>query len=199
MHRYTTEQVRFIKEHVVGHSHKDLAELFNKHFGLELGVNQIAAFLKNHKLSTGLSGRFSPGHTPFNKGKNIGGWEPTEFKKGHKPWNYQPVGSERVNGDGYVDIKIADPNKWKAKHVLTWEATNGLVPKGHAVIFGDGIRRNFDLGNLILISRKQLLSLNRLNLIQDDADLTRTGVIIADIYNKIGERKKGNRRRKKRD
>lgn len=199
MHRYTPEQMNFIKGHVVGCSHKDLAELFNKHFGLELGVNQIAAFLKNHKLSTGLSGRFQSGHTPFNKGKNIGGWEPTQFKKGSKPWNHQPVGSERVNGEGYADIKIADPNKWKAKHILIWEATNGLVPKGHVVIFGDRNKLNFEPGNLILVSRKQLLSLNRLNLIQNDAELTRTGIIIANIHAKIGERKKGNRRKRRHD
>ena len=200
MHRFTPEQAEFFEEHVKALGNSELTEMFNAHFGLSLTIAQIKAFKKNHRLSSGLDGRFQSGHTPFNKGKKgVGGWEPTEFKKGDKPWNYQPVGSERVNGEGYVDIKIADPNKWKAKHVLTWESANGLVPKGHAVIFGDGNKRNFDLGNLILVSRKQLLSLNRLNLIQNDAGLTRTGVIIADIYNKIGERKKGNRRKRKHD
>lgn len=100
-----------------------------------------------------------------------------------------PVGSERVNSDGYVDIKISDPNKWKGKHILIWEKENGPVPKGHCVIFGDGNNRNFDSNNLILVSRQQLIVLNKNNLIQSDADLTRTGVIIADLYQKINERK----------
>lgn len=189
-HKYTPEQAVFIKENVTGSSRKELTYMFNACFGLELGVNQITAYLKNHNLKNGLDSKFEPGHIPANKGKSVGGWEPTQFKKGNKPWNYQPVGSERINADGYVDIKVADPNKWKAKHILVWEAANGPVPQGHVVIFGDGNKLNLDLNNLILASRKQLVMLNKHKLIQNDAELTRTGIIVADIYCKIGERKK---------
>lgn len=118
------------------------------------------------------------------------GGEGTQFKKGNKPHNYVPVGSERVNADGYVDIKIAEPNRWRGKHLIVWEQHNGRpVPKGHAVIFGDRNRRNFDPDNLVLVSRSQLATMNKMNLIRDDADLTRTGVILADIYQKISQRK----------
>ncbi|TLS37758.1 HNH endonuclease signature motif containing protein [Pseudalkalibacillus caeni] len=192
-HRYTTEQVKFLTQNIEGRSRKELHEMFNDHFGLNLNLSQITSALKNRGLSNGLDSRFKPGRVPFNKGKTgpgAGGWEPTQFKKGHKPHNYKPVGTERVNGDGYVDIKIADPNKWRTKHNLIWEKENGPVPKGHVVIFGDGNRYNFDLDNLILVSRKQLAMLNKHNLIQKDADLTRTGVMLADLYRKIGERKK---------
>lgn len=193
---FTPEQIRFIEQHVPGRSNQELTELVNNHFGLDLTFVQIKAFKKNHKLSSGLDGRFPKGHTPFNKGLKglkgviVGGKE-TQFKSGHLPHNYKPVGTERVNADGYVDIKIADPAKWRGKHLLVWEKHNGRpVPPGHVVIFGDGNRRNFDPDNLILVSRKQLATLNKKNLIQNDAELTRTGIIIADIYQKIGERKK---------
>jgi hypothetical protein len=191
-HKFTPEQTKFIAENVKGRGNKELTELFNVHFGLNLSVSQIKAFKKNRKLSSGLDGQFKKGHVPFNKGKKgvITGGQATQFKKGHKPWNYMPVGSERVNGDGYVDIKIADPNKWKPKHHIIWEKAYGQIPKGYAVIFGDGNRFNFDINNLILVSRGQLALLNKHNLIQNDADLTRTGVIIADLYKKIGERKR---------
>ena len=56
---------------------------------------------------------------------------------------------------------------------------------------------NFDPDNLILVSRKQLVRMNQRGLIHDDAELTKTGAIIADIYNKIGERKKKKSGRKK--
>ncbi len=190
-HKYTPDQAAFLVENANGRGTQELTNLFNAHFGLSLAAGKIKAYKNNHKLSSGLNGRFQSGHVPFNKGrKGIDGWEPTQFKKGHKPHNYKPVGTERVNGDDYVDIKIADPNKWKGKHILVWEEHNGPVPKGHVIIFGDGNRRNFEPDNLILVSRKQLVIMNKKNLIKNDAELTKTGIIIADIYQKIGKRKK---------
>jgi hypothetical protein len=192
VHRYSSEQADFIAENIKGRSQVELTKMFNAHFKLQIGINQIRAYLKNHSLRSGLDCSFKPGHTPFNKGLkglDMGGKE-TQFKKGHRPLNYKPIGTERVNGDDYVDIKIADPNKWRAKHLLVWEKENGSVPKGHVVIFGDGNRRNFDINNLLLVSRGQLAIMNRNNLIQKDAELTRTGIIVADIFSKIGALKK---------
>lgn len=190
LHTFTSDQARFMKENVKGISNKELTDRFNAHFDTNLGINQIKTYKKNHKLSSGLNGQFKKNHVPFNKGKKgIGGWKPTEFKKGHIPKNYMPVGSERVNGDGYVDIKIADPNKWKCKHILIWEKNNGPIPKDHVVIFGDGNKRNFSPDNLILVSRQQLLILNRKKLIQKDIELTKSAVIITKVYQKMYERK----------
>lgn len=202
-YKYTNEQIEYLISIVPGHSYREIADMFYKRFQVTLTTTQINSFVGNRKLNTGRTGRFEKGHVPANKGKKgIGGWEPTQFKKGHKPHNYHPVGSERVrtahagryhsySGDDYIDIKIADPNVWKGKHILIWEAHHGPVPKGHAVIFGDGDNRNFDINNLILVSRKQLAVLNKNKLIQNDADLTRTAVVLADLYSKISERKKG--------
>lgn len=193
MHTYTHEQGEFIKDNLTGITINELTEMFNNRFGLNLKTTQIRAYVKNRRLKSGLDFAFKPGRIPFNKGKkNLWkGGEETQFKKGNKPHNYMPVGSERVNGDDYIDIKIAEPKKWKAKHILIWEEHHGPVPNGHAVIFGDRNNRNFDIDNLILVSRKQLLILNKNNLIQNDAEITKTGIIVADLYSKIFERKKG--------
>lgn len=192
-HRYTDEQRHFIKDNALGKGTAELTELFNHKFGLALSVGQIRGFKKNNKISNGLTGRFDKGHVPINKGKKkswVGG-EATQFQKGHKPHNYVPVGTERVNGDDYVDIKIADPNKWRGKHLIEWERHNGRsVPKGYAVIFGDGNRRNFDLNNLVLVTRGQLAIMNSKGLIQKDAELTKTGIIMADIIKKISDRRR---------
>lgn len=158
-------------------------------------------------------GRFQKGIIPWNKGMkglDIGGKE-TQFKKGRNPHNYKPLGSERV-ADGYVLIKTSEKtnhiilrignnsisiteerrghNQWREKHVLIWEAANGPRPAGHAIIFGDGDKRNFELDNLILVSRAQLSVLNHLGLIYNNAELTRTGLIIADIHTKRHELRK---------
>lgn len=191
MHRFTSEQIMFLTNHVVGRGSKELLGMFNTNFELDLKITQIRAFIKNHGLKSGIDCTFKAGRVPFNKGqKGLGGWEPTQFKKGNRPHNYKPVGTERVNGEGYVDVKVADPSKWRSKHIIVWERENGNVPQGHVVIFGDGDRSNIVLENLILISRKQLVVLNKNGLIQNDADITRTGIIVADLHIKIGEAKK---------
>lgn len=192
--QYPEKIQRFIVENHKGTSPKDMAEQLNKTFKTSYTRNQIGAYYKNHKLNSGIDSRFPKGHVPANKGmKGIGGWEPTQFKKGNKPANWVPLGTERINVDGYIEVKIADGklNKnWKAKHIHVWEAANGPVPKGHVIIFGDGNRLNLDLDNLLLVTRQQLVRLNQNNLIQDNAELTKTGIIIADIQNKIGELKR---------
>ncbi|OPY59144.1 MAG: hypothetical protein A4E55_00361 [Pelotomaculum sp. PtaU1.Bin035] len=188
----------FIKANHKGVGPKEMAKLLNEAFGTNYTHSQMKAWYDRHKLNSGVTGYFPKGNIPFNKNKKgvfLGGEaaEAAQFKPGHKAWNWVPVGSERVNADGYVDIKVDDgklQKNWKGKHIVIWEAANGPVPPGHVIIFGDGNNRNFDLDNLILVSRKQLVRLNQCNLIQNDIELTKTGIIIADISNKIGERKK---------
>jgi hypothetical protein len=195
MHWWSEEEKEYLRQHYPIHSQPQLLNMFNDHFNVAIGVSQLKGALKRYDIKSGRTGRFEENRAAWNKGMNginFGGvnGEKTQFKKGNRPHNYLPVGTERVNGDGYVDIKIEDPNKWRAKHILIWEEANGPLPKGHAVIFGDKNRRNFDLENLILVTRSQLARLNQKHLIANNAELTKTGLIIADIYSKIGERKK---------
>lgn len=203
---YSAEHVEYIAANIPGRGYKELTAMFNKQFGMTLRISAMISLADRHGLHNGRDCRFNKGweptqfkkgHLPANKGrKGIDGWGPTQFKKGHRPFNYKPVGTERINGDGYVDIKIADPNKWRAKHLLIWEEANGPVPKGHAVLFGDGNRSNIDLNNLILVSRKELAVLNHKRLIHDDAELTKSGILIAKLLLKSSERKKKSKGKK---
>ena len=201
--KYTAEHIDFIRQNIAGCPFKELTEKFNAQFGFELKTASMATLADRYGLhngrdvrtalaSLGVNTRFKPGQVPHNKGKKgfcDEGAKATHFKKGNRPWNWKPVGTERVNTDGYVYIKIADPNKWKQKHHLTWEAAHGPIPKGHNVIFGDGNRLNVTLDNLILVTNAQMARLNQNGLIQNDADLTRTGVVIADLITAISSKK----------
>ncbi|MEN6325819.1 MAG: HNH endonuclease signature motif containing protein [Syntrophomonas sp.] len=203
--KYAPEHINYIAANIQGRSFKELTDMFNKQFEMNLKVAAMISLSARHDLHNGRDARFNKGweptqfkkgHVPANKGKkgiSYEGMKATQFKKGNKPANWVPIGTERINRDGYTEVKIADGklNKnWKAKHILIWEKANGIVPKRHVVIFGDSNKRNFDLDNLILVSRKQLVRLNQKKLIQNDAELTKTGIIIADIYSKISERKR---------
>jgi len=145
---FPDEIVKFIKDNVSGMYNKDLTELVNKTFGTSYTVKQIDCYKTNHKIFSGLTGHFEKGHIPQNKGKKM---KPeqykkcagTMFKKGHIPHNHRPVGSERIGKDGYIEIKVAEPKKWKGKHVKIYEDYHGPVSKGCKVIFLDKNNRNF--------------------------------------------------------
>lgn len=193
--QYTLEQLSYLQElSKEGLSNAEITRQFNEKFGTnrtELAI-QLQRTIYGFSIPPG--GQFPAGHKPWNAGKK--GWfaegsRRTWFKKGNKPQTWVPVGSESEDKDGYTKVKIANPNKWAYKHRLVWERHhNRKIPPGHAVLFGDGNKRNFDPDNLILVSRAQLARMNQSGLIKNDAALTKTGAIIADLLNKIGERKK---------
>jgi len=193
--KYTPEMKEFIKQKVSGKTCPELTWMFNEHFGTNVGVNQIRAYMKNYGLKNGVNTRFKKGHITHNKGEKgicYKGCEKTWFPKGHTPHNHKPVGSERISKDGYIEVKIAEPKMWRLKHNVVWEKAYGKVPKNHAIILLDGNKLNTDISNLKLITRSELLIMNRYRLFAPDADITDTTSNLAklvDARNKARKRK----------
>ena len=199
MHRYSEEQKEFIITNNYGKYSKELAEMFNQHFNTNITAKEISYFRRNHKLNSGLTGQFKKGNVAHNKGKkqieymsqeSIERTKKTRFKIGNKPKNYRPVGSERITRDGYTEIKVKDPNKWELKHRLIYKQHYGEIPKGHNVIFADRNIQNFDINNLVLVSKAEMLILNKNKLIFEDKELTKVGVNIAKVIDKTKKRSK---------
>jgi hypothetical protein len=128
-----------------------------------LGVKKSAAFLASSesgrltKLSAaGIAYRYAKGHVPANAGQRRPGYAPgrmaqTQFKKGRPASaarNYKPIGSFRINADGYLDRKLSDfglPQKrWQPVHRLIWIEAKGPIPAGHAVAFAQIPRPRLD-------------------------------------------------------
>jgi hypothetical protein len=193
MHKYTPKEIRFIKDKIAGRSVAEMTGLFNRRFGLSITVPQMRSCLGNYRLRSGRNTRFRPGHVPFNKGlkKYWTGGEETRFKPGSLHWNHRPVGTERTNREGCLEVKIADPKTWKGKHILIWEAANGPVHKGHAILFADADRSNLALDNLLMVSRSELAVMTHGGLDFANSDATKAGKTIADIKIKIADRKRG--------
>ena len=190
-HKWSEEEKQYLASIVKGKTYKELVTLMNEKFDYEFSSQQIESALKRYNLKTGNTGQFKKYKEPWNKGlKGYIGANKTSFKKGNIPPNYKSVGSERVTRDGYTEVKVKDTNKWKLKHRVVYEKYHGEIPAGHTVIFADGDKHNLDIDNLLLVSRKQLLMLNRNNLISNDKDLTKTGLNIADIIIKLNELEK---------
>lgn len=138
----------------------ELRNRFNAHFECQLSEDALHMTCLRKGIQAGGNGRFAQGHATWNKGMYMRNSKRTEFKKGNKPVNYLPVGSERIAKDNIVQVKISDPNVWRSKHSVIWEKEHGPIPKGHVVIFADGNKRNFDPANLVCVSRSELIRLN---------------------------------------
>jgi hypothetical protein len=187
---YTPEEIRFVKKNIRGCSYVEMTKLFNERFHLRITLKQMETLVYKHGLRNGI-GSFRAGHVPANKGKTHPVWQ----------GNYKPVGSERTD-DGYIVIKVSDRknrgNKnWRRKHNVIWEQAHGKIPRGHVVIFADGNKLNLALDNLLLISMKEHMAMNRWNLRSDHGGLTRAGKMIADIKIAISDRKRGKKRARK--
>ena len=191
-HIWSDEEKQHLAEITPGRGYKEIQSMMSCKFGFDYTRHQIKGAITRNKLNTGRTGRFEKGRATWNKGtKGLTKANVTSFKKGQKSHNYKPLGSERITKDGYCEIKVSDTGRrWRPKHVLIYEKHHGKVPKGSAVIFLDGDKRNFDIDNLYLVTRSQLAMLNKNSLIQKDADLTKTAINVVDLMKKISAMEK---------
>ena len=173
-HKYSKIEDQFLINNVKGITLKELTERFNNKFNLKLSESAIANRKVKLNIQSGIvGGQFVKGQTAFNKGKKWSEYmspagqassRKTTFKKGNVPPNHRTIGSERVDKDGYILIKIQDGHlqkNWTTKHRYLYEQANGKIPKGYKVIFADGNNRNFDLSNFILVSDVEELIMNQ--------------------------------------
>ena len=171
------EYDEFLRGYVPGHQEREIANAFEREFGIRLTRAQV----KNAKTRLGVAsgthgGCFWPGHVPANRGRT---WDemgvPEEsrermrtgqFRPGQLPRNARdlPVGSERVNRDGYVEVKVEERpsgggpahDNWRPKAHIVWETANGRALRpGEVVVFADGDRSNLDPGNLVAMTRAE--------------------------------------------
>ena len=160
------KQIEYFKSIVKGNTTKDIIDLFYKKYDRELSYNQVKSLERKYKLISGLN---------------------TKFTKGQKAHNWKPIGSEFTREDGYIAIKIAEPNKWQLKHHYIWEKANGKIPKGYSVIFLDQNRNNFDLDNLKLVKKEIKLQMCSDNLFFKNKQLTETGLLVAHLKREVKE------------
>jgi len=159
---WTAEEEAHLREHYATVLTADLARRFGcdikrvlakaNAMGLHKTTDLIAETARERnreraKAGLGNAGEFKPGLEPWNKGVkgSTGTHEAcraTQFKPGVRPHTWVPVGSYRIC-EGQLQRKVNDdpgPNhvRWKPVTRLVWEAANGPVPAGHAVVFRPG-------------------------------------------------------------
>ena len=186
------EMVEFMMNFIPGHEESEIRSEFLEKFGIELSESQIGNFKHKYHVKSGThGGRFKKGQKAHNKGKKVSAEtyrkvKPTMFKKGNIPHNHREIGSTRIDTDGYIMIKIAEPNKWQLLQRYVWEKENGRkLLKNECVIFLDGNKENFNPDNLMAIKRSELVRINQNHRVTNNKDLTKAGVYIEIIKERI--------------
>jgi hypothetical protein len=185
----TKEQAQFIIDRYPELTRPELLAEFNLRFGTSLKPSQLKSFITNHHINSGRTGCFPKGHISWNTGtKGVCHGSCTSFKKGNKPANLMTLGTERLTRNGYIQVKIAErnpyagfPTRWKEKHVVIWEREHGPVPKGYAVAFIDGKKLNCAPENLMLVTRAELLRLNKYHYVDHPQEIKPSVLALAKL------------------
>lgn len=202
IHKWSEKEEQWLTKNVKGITLKELTKRYNKKFNMNLSESAIANRKNKLNLHSGITGgQFQKGQISWNKGKTWDEYMPKEsqersrkttFKKGSIPPNHREIGSERLDSDGYILVKIQDGKghkNWTLKHRLIWESMYGNIPSGYKIMFADGNKRNCDIKNLMLVSDAEELIMNQKKFVKDNSDLTKTGLNIARIIDRINKRK----------
>ena len=191
VHRWTQEEIDYLREIAYGKHLSEIVDMMSEKFNMSFSPNQIKGIMGRQSIKTGFTGRFEKGMNAWNKGtKGLTGPNKTSFKKGNEPWNKKKIGSERIDINGYILIKVKEPNAWRLKHRIMYEEYHNVkLTSVDAVIFADQNKLNLEKDNLILISKSQLLKMNNEKLIFNNKELTKTGANIAELMMKVDERK----------
>lgn len=189
-HITTADDIAYIVEHYATMSSYEIAAkldmskttvtaVAHRH-GIRKSREWIAERARMRTLDPNHGGRaylFQKGHTPHTKGKRAEEWMSPEglarsaasrFKKGQRPSTWKPIGSERINVDGYIEVKVAEGKPWRHKHRVMWEEAHGPVPDGYIVSFVDGNKQNCALSNLKLVARADAMRQNSVANYPDD-------------------------------
>ena len=86
-----------------------------------------------------------------------------------------------VKRHGLKRVKTAEPNRWEPKHRVIWESAYGKIPKGHIIIFKDNDKKNTDISNLLLVTRRVHAVLNHTGLCRYTEEFKETAVNIAEL------------------
>lgn len=182
---WTPEHVEHLKAHYADTLTVDLAPLYGRTIkqvlakanalGLKKSLALIAETARERTRRPGHGShatRIQPGQEPWNKGTHYtagGRSAETRFKPGIRPHTWVPIGSYRLVEGPVLEQKVNDlpgPNsvRWKPVSRLVWEAANGPIPDGHAVVFKPG-RQTTELERITpdaleCLSRAQLMKRN---------------------------------------
>lgn len=201
--KYPEEVKQYIIEHHKGVGPSEMANIIQEKFGLPVTPGKMKSYYSNHDLNSGVTGYFKKGNVPPNKGKKITEYmspesikkmTKTQFKKGQRPRNTDPIGTAKALKDGYLWVKINDELKpknkrvnWMPLHQMMYEFYYGQIPAGYHVFFKNKNNRDFSKENLGIISRQESAIMNHMGRVSDFSEITESNLILTRLEMKVRE------------
>ena len=174
--KITDEQREYIKENLERfRTIREFREHFNKKFNQEIKQSTMESFITKTLL--------------IKRGKNEG-----KFKKGGgNIYKALPVGTIRkTQGQSYIKvqqsgerIKSYSRPDWVPMQEYVYKRSKGEIPKDSYICFLDGDHENFDPENLYPMNRKVSAYMSRNKLWSEDANLTKTAILLAELKIKL--------------
>lgn len=212
---FTKEMKEFLIENVKGITSQELTDRINEKFNTAFTKEQVRNWKSREKQPSGIEGcgRFKAGHTPHNKGKKAPEWvkekikkTKTMFEKGNVPHQTLPLGTERYDKDGYIEVKVTASlyesagnrgrcstfdTKWIGKHKKIWIDFYGdKIPEKHKIIFLDKNKYNFSIENLACVSNREHAVMCKKRRYTENAELTQVGKTLTELEFKLREIKR---------
>jgi hypothetical protein len=194
---WTPGKIAWFRAFVPGHTEAEISAEHERLYGFPLREGQIGNAKSKFGVKSGThGGRFEKGHdggfaSEAHRRAFLEAGKATQFKKGQVSGSAlarrREVGYERVNADGYVEVKVHDglqsrPNRnFRPKHHVVYEQAHGPIPDGCNIVFADGDKRNFDPDNLVAVPRATWATISRKHLEHHDADGLRACMAIAEL------------------
>lgn len=212
---YSKEQIQWMRDNAYGHTHKELAELFNEEFGTNLTMQQIRRALQKRKILSGMYHKSDMTDEMiefiYNNCKGITNQELAKRLNEKFGTNYNAKKMQNFKHHRGLKAGIhccGDVNKrmelmtetidsrgytwiklgeynWVRKSRYLYEKYIGEIPKDYVIVFKDGNRQNFDLNNLMLADKKMLSQISAL--MTDDAEINETIILNAKLKIKVRE------------
>lgn len=196
------EWCEWMVDYIPGHSEQEVIAAFKERWGVELRVPQVANFKHRFGIKSGTAGgRFVKGQESHNKGRSQSEWmtpeaiertKATRFKKNNVPRNTRPMGYERVNVDGYIEVKVRE--RPDAEHRLCFDLKQRLVyEKAHnvkltsddVIVFLDGNKLNCDPSNLARLSHSEHAKMMTCKLAYSDRETFETALNIMRLNDRV--------------
>lgn len=169
MKAYSEELVDFIEQNRLKYNINKLCEMIHNQFGKDITPKVLRKYFYRHNLDY--------------KKQLCRRWNST---------NAKPIGFESPpDKNGLVRIKINE-KQWVYKQRYIYEQHYGKIPKDHKVVFLNGDKTDYRIENLAIAPNKEVLYIYGQELNSSNAEITKLGLQVAKLQNKILEKGKKN-------